>query len=223
MNHEKYFQNQAIKTANSLAKKIRESNGAQFSPRNGEVLYEMPVYEPLQQGKENLLSFTRNQCNTNVIFVAIKPDYIDAYYRKEKIGSIDEKITIIVGDMNTCWTRFFLSKELMHHYMYSVDNKTSTPDALNDLIMSIINDGGVDLDSPQSTVDIAAYYGAVEYLIPSDTVPILIKIIQELHKNPETKDRAYLSLAMKIRVPESILEFRLRNDSIFKSALDFVG
>lgn len=211
-----YYRKLAITTAKNLNKQIRLANNAAENPKSGNDLYEMPVYEPINNvRKSSLHSYTNSMIPTTLTVVAQSPKYVDAYFRKDTDANSNERARIIVTDLNTCWTRFFVSKELMHCHIYETGDATSTSSDLRDLIISIINETGTSSNTKQSIVDYAAYFGAVEYLIPSDTVPLLTAIYNELIKNPLTAEKAYLSLAMKIRVPESILEFRLNNNHIF--------
>jgi hypothetical protein len=212
-----YYRQLAMSTAKNLNKLIRHANGVSEDPQLGSSLYEMPVYEPINNIlKSSLHSHTNTIIPTKLTVVSQSPVYVDAYFRKYVDLAGNETASIVVTDLNPCWTRFFVSKELMHCYIHETGDATSTSSDLRDLIISKINETGTSSNTAQSIVDDVAYFGAVEYLIPSDTVPLLKAVYDVLSKNPATQEKAYLNLATKIRVPESILEFRLNNDHLFE-------
>lgn len=217
-----YYRGEAIKQAKNINIKIREENDIVLSPDLGSKLIDMPVYEPINNTlKTTLHSFTNRLIPTTIINVSQKPLYIDAFFRLFKHEGKD-RAEIVLTDQNPCWTRFFATKEMMHCYLYDCGenkNTTNSTTELKSLIMSIINETGSHADTPDSVVDDAAYYGAVEYLIPTDTIPLIKAVYNTLIANPNTSEKAYLFLATKIRVPESILEFRLNNDDIFNAYL----
>lgn len=211
------YTNLAIQIARDLSNVIREKNRLPISPKSGADLYEMPVYEQINQQRPcNLYTHTSKEViQTTLQVVYEEPKFVDAFFRKYTDENGKQMAKIIVTDQNPCWTRFLATKEIMHCHINETGDETKTHSDLKNLIIAIINDTGNAAESQQSNADYGAYFGAVEYLIPSDTIPLLNAVLQTLKQNAETAQEAYLILAKRIRVPESILEYRLNNDEIF--------
>ena len=74
--------------------------------------------------------------------------------------------------------------------------------------------------TPQTAADEAAWFGAVQYLIPDGYVKYLKKMYELACENELTKDRPYYYLALRLRIPEILVEFRLNEEEIFNAVLD---
>lgn len=220
---EKYYVKEAIKTGERLARAVRTGNEMPLPPKCGAEVVEMPVYEPLNQvRKATLHSFTNSMCPIEIIRVAREPRYVDAFFRRysQEEGQPD-RAEIVVAQTNTCMTRFLVCKEMMHAHIEDVDTYTSTPSELRKLIMGLIAED-TDL-TPQTAADEAAWFGAVQYLIPDGYVKYLKKMYELACENELTKDRPYYYLALRLRIPEILVEFRLNEEEIFDAVLDEMG
>lgn len=100
--------------------------------------------------------------------------------------------------LNSCWSRFYIAKELVHVLCGDTKNFTKKPLPLID---SIINDIPLTEDMEDCMLEIQAFYGAIELLLPEH----LHDKLYELSKNNKTNRE----IAEEFRVPEKIIEYRL--------------
>ena len=113
-----------------------------------------------------------------------------------------DKREIYLTKNNTCWSRFFVCKELSQVLIYADDNATSSAENIRALFSNLIN--GVDSSDLQYQADIVTYFVAIEFLIPSNIVKQLLSL----------KDKGFSNndIAKKMLVPEQIIDFRLSSD-----------
>lgn len=205
-----YYVKHAISTARSLSLEVRTKNGAQVNPKNGKHFQMLPVYETEAY---SLLKKTQEICETDVTCVNTLPEYVDAYWKRFEIdGKASSELT--VTDQNYCRTRYFVCKELMHHYLQDTDSATTSNTALRTLIVNLVKGSAGMMENASSIVDNAAYYGALEYLIPNDIMPLARKLFDDFSER-DGADSAYSIIAYKLRIPLSLVEYRFANDLEF--------
>jgi len=201
----------AIENARGVQKKICAANSISLNPTSFGDLRPIPVYE--SEFEHNLLA-TANSFKPTVIrwATASQYEYLPAYYKRKKDnGRIN--IEIVVATENYCEARFFAAKELMHCFFDEEHHApTSSLDMVNELIETLaINNAGWDV-KPQTLVDQVAWWGALEYLIPNEWIPMLLRLHDEIcQKEPESASKAHFHLAQLIRVPEAMLRTKLRH------------
>lgn len=103
--------------------------------------------------------------------------------------------------LNSCWSRFFIAKELVH--VLCGDTKNFTKKPLN-LIDSIIDDIPLTEEMEDCMIEYQAFYGAIELLLPEH----LYDKLYELSKNNKTNRE----IAKEFRIPEKIIELRLSEE-----------
>ncbi|SMN02194.1 hypothetical protein SPONL_645 [uncultured Candidatus Thioglobus sp.] len=102
------------------------------------------------------------------------------------------------AQLNSCWSRFYIAKELVHVLCGDTENFTKKPLPLIDSIIS-----GISLteDMEDCKLELQAFYGAIELLLPEH----LCGKLYELSKNNKTNRE----IAEEFYVPEKIIEYRL--------------
>lgn len=197
-----YYMKLAKDTGYNLSLDVRNKNGIKISPQSGKDLAPIPVYE---EDQVSLHSITRDSCETDILVVDKEPIYIDAYWKR-----YPEKNSVILTDHNYCWARFFSCKELMHCYLYDTGEEAITLSSLHKLILELAADSSLTPEHPSRPriIDEVAYYGALEYLLPKDVMPLICVCIEKLTETM-SKDEAILMMSISMRVPKNALEFRL--------------
>lgn len=200
----------ALETATSLQKQVFEANEISLNPTSAKELRPVPVYE--ETDKASLLSHANLGRKTTTIDWPLNQgfEYLPAYYKRMKVGG---KIVnkIVVNATNYCEARFYATKELMHCFMDDDGLAASNSILLvNELMESLtVNWNGIALMSKQRIVDEVAYLAALEYLIPTTWVPLLIKVRDQIAA-ADSSANALLHVAQLIRVPENVLRVKLR-------------
>lgn len=220
MNDTKYYIKKAVEIAHSLSHELIDSNPSYASGRkafiDGEdgAAWEIktPVYEAINSyRKQNLVTLASNKSFDNNSSVTVtmtdeESDLIDAYCKR-----YGDHAEVVVTKNNYCFTRFYICKEMLHLFLYDNENLTESSSSLKDLITSLIEVNAT-LDeegSPQLSVEQAAYYGAVELLIPSEYVLPLINTRDQMIENNIHQGKENYEIAKILGVPEFIVEFRL--------------
>lgn len=204
-----YYIVQAIKTARDLSKQVRIANKKIIDPKIGEQLHAIPVYEP---DCISLLSKTQEICETEIVCVNDTTKFLSGYWKK-----YEDKSVVTIPQHNYCWTRYIVCKEIMHNYLHDTHSCTDSSGDLRGLILRLVNIGIQDDSSPSFVVDIAAYYGALEYLMPLDTMPLIQAAYEEVLRHTNDESKAYNTIAHLLRVPLSLVEFRLSCPEEFES------
>lgn len=204
-----YYIGQAIKTARELSKQVRVANNKILDPKIGNQLHAIPVYEP---DCISLLSKTQEICNTEIVCVNDTTKFLSGYWKKYK-----DKSVVTIPQHNYCWTRYIVCKEIMHNYLHDTDSCTDSTVDLRSLILRLVNIGIQDESSPSFVVDIAAYYGALEYLMPQDTMPLIKAVYSQILSHTKDESKACNTIAHLLRVPLSLVEFRLSSPEEFES------
>lgn len=218
---EHYYIDLAVSEAKKLVRVIREKNNFPVFLSTGSDLRAMPVYEDKYEdnGVVSLFEFAKEMTPVSITRVAQDNDYLDAYYMNFSVGednALSETGTerqIVVARHNYCWTRFYLCKELIHCFVYDTGEErssslTNTSDRLSQLIQEMLIP--TQNNSCQTLVDFAAYFGAWEFMMPEDTLPLLAKAYDELAKQEGVgQELAYRELAKFIRVPELLVKSKL--------------
>lgn len=196
--------------AQGLQKKVCEANGISLHPTSGSQLVLIPVFEDVEASL--LLSANIGRKITTLRFATNDNyEYVPAYYKKirREDGRLCNEIVIATG--NYCHARFFAAKELMHCFV-DEDNYPATDSMA--LVKELIETLAIGMTSgdevpPQTIVDELAWYGAMEYLIPSTWLPLIVKVHQNI-TDSFPRLNAYFHVAEMIRVPESVLRARMR-------------
>lgn len=100
--------------------------------------------------------------------------------------------------LNSCWSRFYIAREMVHVLCGDTKNFTKNPLPLIDFI---INDIPLTDDMEDCMLESQSYHGAIELLLPEH----LHNKLYELSKNNKTNRE----IAEKFCVPEKIIEYRL--------------
>ncbi|CAA0097724.1 Uncharacterised protein [BD1-7 clade bacterium] len=116
-------------------------------------------------------------------------------------------------NLNFCHRRFYVAKELVHTLLleHIPKSATVTPDQVTQLISDLLHDTTpIKNDVLSRQVEEAAYYGAIELLIPKEL--ITENMLKIYSSNPsEITGR----LAEQFKVPLRIIEFRLSRNEDF--------
>lgn len=205
-----YYLDLAATEGKKLANTIRGRNYYIIAPRNNTDLCVMPVFE---ENVVSLYSHTKEIVDTELRYVASPTTFIDAYILHFKKDGKSKNIVTLAAKSNYCWARYYICKELMHSYFYDtqevVDNAmTDSFPMLQTLIEEILLRG---YEGPsakcQTYADVAAYWAAVEYLIPSDTLPLLNAIFDRFSTLDD--ESGYTAIARRLRAPEFLVKFRI--------------
>lgn len=101
------------------------------------------------------------------------------------------------GTLNTCWSRFYIAKELTHILCGNEGNYTKDILSLTDAIIGIELTG----DMEESNLERLAFFGAIELLLPSF-------FYDELYQDQKS-GKTYREIADKFRIPEKVIALRL--------------
>lgn len=189
-------------------KVVFPANGLSLAPTTAKELRPVPVYE----GGTCLLSLANGRKVTTITWPDVNTQYLEAYWKKYKLPSGQIQQDIVVNAPNYCWARFYAAKELMHCLVDEDGYPASDSIALvNDLIASLTTGGQVLVPGakPQTMVDEIAWYGAALYMIPEAWMPMVRKLHGAL-KTEFPQANATLHVAQILRVPEMVLDIRLR-------------
>ncbi|ORU90632.1 MAG: hypothetical protein A6F71_06640 [Cycloclasticus sp. symbiont of Poecilosclerida sp. M] len=99
--------------------------------------------------------------------------------------------------LNTCWSRFFIAKELAHIICGNEQNYTKS---LLPLVDSIIHGIPLTEEMEDCMLEHQAFYGAIELLLPEH-------LYDDLYTQANAKTNR--ELAEHFRVPENIIDYRL--------------
>lgn len=206
-----YHITQAIAEARKLSKDIRQANSVPLDPKHGKLLAPMPVFEGTQP--MSLLKKTNELCDTKIICVNQPAVYVNGYWKRyERDGKLFSVVTIPQSH-NYCWARFIICKELMHNYSYNTGNSTTEIADLINLMMNLMTNW---TQGPQSIADTVAYYGALEYLMPLDTMPLIRAVHLQIFSEVKDQGKTNNIIAHLLRVPLQMVEFRLSTKDYFE-------
>lgn len=116
---------------------------------------------------------------------------LDRYQSKSNIWYSDK--------LNSCWSRFYIAKELVHVLCGNESNFTKDPIIH---IESLINGGtlALEIDQDDFMIESQAYRVAIALLLPE-------YLSEELYALSKTKTNR--EIAGEFKVPEKLIEFRL--------------
>lgn len=120
-----------------------------------------------------------------------------------------DRIEIDVSEEeNFCYQRFYVAKELCHAFLIERVDNTQTKSCAE--VVTLISDllNGVtprDANTPLMAEE-AAYYGAIEILLPSEFQEEILRDVEA--------GMAFRSIAVKYRVPEKLIQFRYARTDI---------
>lgn len=231
-NHMIFHIREAIRNAIYLSGILRERNNIAEMITNAKQLKPIPIHDQ----KENFhkLSQEINGIPIHISIAAYKADSVDGYWKlyanKSIVSTRDgEDIHKLLDDADLqmahiilseqpsyCWERYIACKELMHCYLHSPDTATHSLPMVKSLLITHINSSGQNnINEMQSMVDHAAYYGAIEMMMPRFYMPILIHIFQELSQK-YGESVAYERIARKLRIPLKLVEYRIAYNHEFE-------
>lgn len=142
----------------------------------------------------NLLDLFSNKFGVEIVLQSSKSDFVGAY-----ILRFADRIEILVRGGNTCWTRFFVCKELSQMLLHKPENTTSTTEDAQELISNLACEVW-DKDNIQVVADKAAEFAAIEFLLPSVVADKLLKLRRRFSN---------MQFAKKMLIPEKIIDWRL--------------
>lgn len=211
-----FYIDQARDAARAIRDAVFAGNKKPTKPASLEDLFPIPVYE---EGYFSLLTHAKEVAGNEVelLWPASAYNYLPGYFRRFKLPDGGSKLTIVINETeNYCEARFYAAKELMHCYLY--DNEEAATETLSkadSLLMQLAYGGdGSNLTIPdqQTIADNAAYYGAFEYLVPSEWHEHIRRIFEELVKEySEEESRRFI--AQKIRVPIRLIALVIGSQS----------
>lgn len=116
--------------------------------------------------------------------------------------------TIMVADgHNHCWGRFVVAKELCHFIQGTLDASTmsSNPDDVINLLSDLLSPDAAHIRASRLyEIEVAAYFGAIEMLLPKELQPAIDAMI---NRGDDLE-----SIAKIFRVPQLVVEARYKND-----------
>lgn len=221
-----YYIKEGIKEARKLYRALEEKNTV-FG--NGQKAYRENGDPGPWDIKTPVFEFINSECQHNLISMASEIAFgapnkikntalnhhsgISAYCKRR-----EDSASIVVTKDNYCWQRYFISKEILHLFIHDEANKTDTESLLKELITDLLEcDPTLDGDNPQYNADKAAYFGAIELLLPTEYVPSLIEAKNMMIDQGTCVGDENLEIARMFSVPEKLVEFRLdeRHQHIF--------
>lgn len=111
-------------------------------------------------------------------------------------GRPQQAIIHYSDDLNRCWTRFVICKELAHVLLDTQQDYTVDPNELINNLINAIPDGvRADVDS-----ETLAQFGAIELLIPNECRDAMDRTLEDRDSS--------MFLAERFRVPEKIVIYR---------------
>lgn len=240
--HINYFICEAIRNANNLAQTLATRNGCDVAPTRAVGIVETPIYQA-ENGKLSFHDLTEEIYTVPVTIsvAAIEAKAVDGFFKlyskesplkqaastqQSQLAEMSmflqdaelEKIIINLTEQPTyCWERYYCCKELMHAYLHSSETATYSLPMVRNVMLTLINSKGQNnIKDAQSMTDIAAYYGAIEMMMPRFYMPLLLKIFNEICEN-HGESTAYERIARKLRMPKSYVEYRLAYNDEFES------
>lgn len=208
----KLYISEAIRAAKDVRTNVFSRNQKSLHPKILDDLFPIPVYE---DETFSLLSHAKDTFDeVELLWPDSTYSYLPGYFKKFKLEDGRTKITIVINETeNYCEARFYAAKELMHCYLY--DNKESVTETLgkaDSLLMQLAygaDSSNLTIPDQQTIADNAAYYGAFEYLVPSEWHAHIKKIFEELVKEYSEEDSRRF-IAQKIRVPIRLIAIVIR-------------
>lgn len=124
-----------------------------------------------------------------------------------RLDRFKDKSNIWYSDqLNTCWSRFYIAKELVHIICGDEKNFTTNIMELMDAIINGVHVISLTEETNGIHLEILAFLGAIEILIPEH-------LYQELYEMSQHKTER--EIAEYYKIPEQIITYRL-SDNIKK-------
>lgn len=229
-----YFVKESIKEAKKLLHSFRESSGLK-----SDYVYEIYLPPTTDQPEPKWQDVDKEACRAEIanrqkplsliqhaeqildkpIFIrkpGIPENRVSAYVLNKEACAL---IAIALSN-NNCNTRMLICKELMHLFTFSVESATDTPEKASQLAHDILY-YDLNLETEQLAIgrlkqcssDAAAWYGALELLMPSDTVPKIRALKKELISSGTCPGKENYEIACLLKMPEHAVSFRLSESS----------
>lgn len=196
----------AVSAARKLFLKYKSIN-------NGKIQKPVPITQKIGSGwSQDVANYGLLRSAESLVGLAVKAVAFSRPAGSE--GTIAAMIArdatnakIFVSDgHNFCWSRFLVAKELCHLIQGAFDDKTmsSEPQEIIDLLSDLLSpESGALRQAKLFTLENAAYFGAIELLLPMEFQEEIMKLI--------SNGCDLLRIAHMYKVPELIVEFRCRN------------
>ncbi|MGH1542379.1 MAG: ImmA/IrrE family metallo-endopeptidase [Arenicella sp.] len=161
-----------------------------------------------QENSRGLIQATSKYCQADIFVSRLPVSKIAALMI---LKTTSERKLANIGyskDLNTCWARFVLCKELAHVALSKEENKSSSTDQIDDLITGLINGSS---HNNQLQIENIAYWAATEMLLPKSSV-------DEIRQDYTPYNCDELKIAKSYKVPVKVIQFRLTSsvDDIFE-------
>lgn len=231
MRENTYYYKLAIKTAADLREHLEGCNktyreGLELCQAGGRAIWDIrtPVNGPINSNDQyNLITLAaeKSEKKITIDYLSNETDTVNAYIKIYEDDNGDYA-KVVISKYNYCRTRYLVCKELLHLFLYDTGSATTSTGDLNKIISNLLQiTKDIDGIEDQYNVEQAAYFGAVELLVPTKIVPALRAARDELQKVSEFAEKANYEIAKKLGVPESLIEFRLVEsvDTLFEEAL----
>ncbi|KAF3977831.1 MAG: hypothetical protein HFP77_04925 [Methylococcales symbiont of Iophon sp. n. MRB-2018] len=184
----------AIKQARALTENLKSQDSTHHSTLNPiSISGELPRS---LTNHNNLVSLFQSEFKTKITVTHVQ----HSSFIKAIIMRYDDRSEIYVTSNNFCWKRFYICKELSQMLIYEEENATNTVEDVEELLPHLINNLSSESNAKISA-DLAAYFPAIEFLLPHSIVPDLLRLQKKGFSNN--------LIAKKMLVPESIVDFRL--------------
>lgn len=146
----------------------------------------------------NVLAYTEATCNLTIEHNIVQ--YIKTFSATVALYENNgvRRAVLNVREGTDCEIRYYTCKELMHLHLITDENMTSNKEQFSQMLKELTNTGNISQQnaSHQSLIDIAAYYGAIEMLMPHGKLETL------RHYGVEDPD----AIAELFRIPTYIVE-----------------
>lgn len=197
-------------------------------------LFPIPVWEPVNNGRSNLVVTVSEITNRHTKLYRLSALHAVCAYIKLYEGDVPKAEIGFSSHINYCQGRFFVCKELAHALLSDTrdnrivapgeSNVTDTSEKARELIATLLSNAPMTKTgstSKQYHAEYAAYFAAVEMLLPTKHIEKYRTLRTELKNNRDLAISANATLytAMELRVPEGLIEFRLDpgSDVIFSA------
>lgn len=188
----------AVKQARGLTTELKALDSSYHSNINPISIFgELPVNS---QQNHHLVELFITKFDEEIKVTCIDDDsYVKAFVQLKTKNNTNTR-EIYLTKNNTCWSRFYLCKELSQSLIYTEENSTANLEDMQALFSHLLNKI-VDKKNPQISADYVAYLVAMEFLLPTAIIPKLLKAKDNGNSN--------LQIAKKMLTPEKIVDFRL--------------
>ena len=124
---------------------------------------------------------------------------ISGFIYSNELNGNKHSVISYSNELNSCWSRLIICKELSHIFLESEDNMTApSVDKISDLLTGLVNKS---IHNEQLAVENSAYFAAIEMLLPKSEV-------EKVYKDYIEPGATELSIAESYKIPVKAIEFR---------------